>query len=283
MYTSQREEVEVDGNLLEALAAIPVGSTTYEEWVQVGMALHVEGYPMSVWDEWSAGDARYHSGECSKKWRGFGKTNTSQVAAGTLVDIAKRFGYTPGREIKTFDWDDEISYDGDPDALIKDTAWLDTSAVIEAPKDSDFNGPDQLRRYLQNLFKKDEIVGFCIDAEKDENDGKWKPSTKGAYGFTAGQLLERIKKHPDDIGAVIGDYNKDAGVWIRFNPLNGAGVANANVTDLRYALVESDNMTMEKQKALMEELRLPIAIMVNSGGKSIHAIVKVNADRKSVV
>jgi RecA-family ATPase len=49
------------------------------------------------------------------------------------------------------------------------------------------------------------------------------------------------------------------------------------VTDLRYALGESDSIEIEKQKALMEELKLPIALMTYSGGKSVHAIVKVNA------
>lgn len=45
-----------------------------------------------------------------------------------------------------------------------------------------------------------------------------------------------------DIGRVLGDYSPEAGAWIRFNPLDGKGVKNENVTDFRYALVESDSI-----------------------------------------
>ena len=67
------------------------------------------------------------------------------------------------------------------------------------------------------------------------------------------------------------------GAWIRFNPIDGKGVKNDNVTAFRYMLLESDNMSLGKQKAILEQLELPIAAMVFSGGKSIHAIVKVDA------
>ncbi|MDP4085755.1 MAG: AAA family ATPase, partial [Bacillota bacterium] len=76
---------------------------------------------------------------------------------------------------------------------------------------------------------------------------------------------------------ILGDYNPEAGAWIRFNPLDGKGVKNENVTEFRYALVESDTMDLEKQNAIMRELELPIAVLVYSGKKSIHAIVKVDA------
>ena len=36
-------------------------------------------------------------------------------------------------------------------------------------------------------------------------------------------------------------------------------------------------MAVDKQNAIMRELELPIAVMVYSGGKSLHAIVKVDA------
>lgn len=258
--------------LTELLEYIPPSSLDYQEWVNVGMALKHEGYDVSVWDSWSKSDSRYKSGDCVKKWSSFKENASKIVTGGTIYDMAVRFGYSPNKEIRLFDWDDEIVNDGD--VVIKDSAWLDTSSIIEEPKEV---GTDELRRYIQALFKPDEIVGFCIDAEKDEERGKWKPSSKGSYGMTAQQILEAIKKHPNSIEDVIGDYNKAAGAWIRFNPLDGHGVSNSNVTDLRYALVESDELELEKQKALVEQLNLPVAIMTYSGGKSIHSIIKINA------
>ena len=259
--------------LTQLLDYIPASSLDYQEWVNVGMALKHEGLTYDIWDSWSRSDSRYKSGECARKWKTFREDASTIVTGGTIYELAKRFGYKP-EEVKVFDWDDEISDDGDPEKIIN-TTWLDVSNTIEQPKE--INATDELRRYIQTLFKPNEIVGFCIDAQKDEDRNKWTPASKGAYGLTAKQLLASIKKHPDDIKAVIGDYNEEAGAWIRFNPLDGAGVSNQNVTELRYALVESDTLEIERQKAIMEELQLPIAIMLYSGGKSIHAIVKVDA------
>lgn len=262
-------------DLIEALNHIPPSALNYTEWVTVGMALKHEGYSPDVWDSWSRSDTRYKSGDCERKWKTFKESAGEIVTGGTICDMAKKYGWSPvKREVRVFNWDDEIEYDGD-DRIIKDTAWLDTSSIIEIPKD--MNGPDELRRFIQALYKQDEIVGFCIDAEYDEEKKKWKPSSRGSYGMTAKQLLNSIKKHPKDIGAVIGDYNPEAGAWIRFNPLDGGGVGNENVTEYRYALVESDNLEIEKQKALMEELKLPIAVMTYSGGKSVHSIVRIDA------
>ena len=76
---------------------------------------------------------------------------------------------------------------------------------------------------------------------------------------------------------MLGDYNPEAGAWIRFNPLDGNGCKNENVTDYRYALVESDHMEIDQQNAILRELELPIACLVYSGKKSLHAIVRVDA------
>jgi len=261
-------------DMMELLNYIPPSSLDYQEWINVGMALKHEGYSCDVWDSWSRADSRYKTGVCEDKWRSFKEGTSSIVTGGTIFDMAQRFGFVPAsREIRTFGWEDEIEYDGE--TIVKDKAWLDTSNTFEEPKVMD--ACDELRRYIQALFKEDEYVGYCVDAELDEKKNKWTPSSKGVYGMTAKQILASIKKHPKDIRDVIGDYNEKAGVWIRFNPLDGKGVSNQNVADLRYALVESDNLEIEQQKALMEELKIPIAIMVYSGGKSIHSIVRINA------
>lgn len=264
-------------DLREPLKHIPPSDLDYQQWVNVGMALKHEGFDCSVWDEWSQADGRYKTGDCEKKWKTFNEGSGSIVTGGTIVELAKQYGWMPQtREIKTFDFDDYIEYDGDPDVVIKDTAWIDSSNIVVIPSDKDFDGADELRRYLQALFKPDDIIGYCVDATQDEK-GKWRPSSKGVSDRTVKELLTAIKKHPKDIADTIGDYQKAAGAWIRFNPLDGQGVGNVNVTDYRYALVESDSLEIEKQKALMEELKLPIAIMVHSGGKSVHAIVRIDA------
>lgn len=42
-------------SLTEIIEYIDPGSLNYQDWVNVGMALKLEGYPVSVWDQWSQG------------------------------------------------------------------------------------------------------------------------------------------------------------------------------------------------------------------------------------
>ena len=177
-------------------------------------------------------------------------------------------GYSPYQDCE-LDWDDEI---GSREKVLVDTNWLE-GHELDIPEH--WNPAQQLIRYLETLFEPDERVGYVT--ETWEKDGKFFP-TKGCSDRTAGQLIDALSVCRGDLGAVLGDYNPKAGAWIRFNPLDGQGVKNENVTDYRYALVESDNMELEKQNALIRELELPVACLVYSGGKSIHAIVRIEAD-----
>ena len=57
-------------NLIEMIDYIEPSGLDYQEWCAVGMALQHEGYPVSVWENWSRRDPdRYHAGECERKWR----------------------------------------------------------------------------------------------------------------------------------------------------------------------------------------------------------------------
>jgi hypothetical protein len=69
----------------------------------------------------------------------------------------------------------------------------------------------------------------------------------------------------------------EAGAWIRMNPVDGAGVADANVTAFRFALLESDELPPALQLRLFARLPLPIAAILTSGARSLHAWVKVDA------
>ena len=136
---------------------------------------------------------------------------------------------------------------------------------------------DDLVLYLQTLFEPEDYVGYVTGDAWQNDDGKWVPS-KGVYTRTAGELIESLRRHPDDLGATVGDWKPEAGAWIRFNALDGNGVKNENVTKFRFALVESDAMPITEQIAMYRKLELPVAALVSSAGKSVHAIVRVDAD-----
>ena len=256
-------------NIQDLLKFINPATCSYQEWTNVGMALKLEGYPVSVWDEWSQADSRYHAGECVKKWKSFNGA-ASPVTGGTIYQMAVEGGYTPAAGGHELDWDDEIVRD---DKAVIDPAWVE-SREIEAPRHWD--PVEQIVTYLNTLFEPGENVGYVMQSWKNEK-GKHIPQNKGSYDRTAGELVEALEKCGGDIGSVLGDYDPEGGAWIRFNPLDGHGVKNENVTEFRYALVESDDMEIDKQNAIMRELQLPIAALVYSGGKSLHAIVKVDA------
>lgn len=258
-------------NHLELLQHINPSLLNYQEWVNVGMALKQEGYTASDWDSWSAQDSkRYHQGECFKKWDGFAG-NGNPVTGGTIFQLAIEQGWTPPEKTsRELNWDDEIG----KDYKLIDEAWLEVKEINE-PDDTQWNPVKELITYLETLFESTENVGYVTEVW--EKDDKYMPG-KGSYDRTAGQLIEALSKCNGDIGAVIGDYKEEAGAWIRFNPLDGKGVKNENVIDYRYTLVESDSMELEKQNAIIRELELPVACLVYSGGKSIHAIVKVDAN-----
>lgn len=254
----------MENNLLSALKAIDVSQVTRAEWISVGMALKEEGYTCSIWDDWSRNDVRYHPGECERKWRSFRGSGTP-VKGGTIVQMAKERGWTPFGEDGCMAWDDTIEYDGVTDGFSGFTppaAWDPVGDLIT---------------YLELLFEPDDRVGYVTNDVWKDADGKWLPS-KGVYDRTAAELIASLKKHPDDIGATVGDWKPEVGAWIRFNPVDGEGVKNDNVTRFRFALVESDTLPVAEQDILYRKLELPIAALVHSGSKSLHAIVRVDAD-----
>lgn len=250
----------MDNNILSALKAIDVSKLTRAEWIAVGMALKEEGYPCSVWDEWSRNDTRYKRGECERKWTGFNGSGTP-VKGGTIVQMAKERGWTPFSGNACMEWNDVIEYDGEDGTAVPDN----------------WNPAAELIAYLEILFDPEDKIGYVANDVWQDADGKWMPG-RGAYDRTAGELIAAIRKHPNDLGAAIGDWKEEAGAWIRFNPVDGVGVKNENVTKFRFALVESDTLPIPEQDALFRKLQLPIAALVHSGGKSLHAIVRVDAD-----
>ena len=255
-------DAEAKNRVLSALKAIDVAATSYQEWIDVGMALKYEGYPCSIWDDWSRNDKRYKSGMCDKKWETFTGGGSNPKTAATIIYMAQERGWQYFDGNQQLDWDDCIEYDGE-DSFTGFTQQERSST-------------EDLIKYLETLFESNDIVAYVTN-DVWQQDGKWMPS-KGTYTRKAKDIIRELKKYPDDIGATIGDYNPEAGAWIRFNPFDGKGVKNDNVTAFRYALVESDTLPIQEQNALFRKMELPIAAMVHSGGKSLHAIVHIDAE-----
>jgi hypothetical protein len=236
----------------------------YKTWIDVGMALKNEGYSCTDWEQWSRKSSKYKDGECRKKWRSF--ANNGDLTAGTIVHYAEENGYISKKSNDNFllGFDDYIS------------AELPYNEQASLTEPAQWQPMRELRKYITTLFNDDDKINYVTASM--ENDGKFSPASKGVTK-TVKSFLAEIDKH-SDICDVIGDYNKQAGVWVRFNPMDGQGAGNANVTSFRYALVESDAMDIQSQYDIYKKLNLPAAALVYSGGKSLHAVVRINAKDK---
>lgn len=264
--------------IAECMKKINPSTISYEAWLNVGLAVKNAGGNIDTWESWSRSDSRFREGECEKKWNSFSRDG---IGVGTIVKLCRDMGITEPpveTESKVLDWNSTISKDSDADNLkIVRSEWLDTKDL--PPEPADWNGVKDFTTYLKTLFQPEEYVGCVTDSweSKPDADGKtkWLPS-KGLFNKTCKELLDECKKY-NELGYVIGDHKPEVGAWIRFNPLDGEGVHDNNVTDYRYALVESDEISINQQYSIYKELELPIAALVTSGKKSLHAIVKINA------
>lgn len=261
--------MEHENDIKEALDFVSPSALTYEEWLMVGMGLKETGLPVAVWEQWSARDGgRYHKGECIKKWESF-HGSSKPVTQSSIFQLAYEHGWS-GPAGHALDWGDELTVGPQQPALV-DPRWVEEQ---ELHLPDTWEPAQQLKRYLQALFEPDEYVAYVTESFMAAD--RRRPA-KGCWDRTAGQLIEELDACGDDVGKVMGDCDPEIGAWICFNPVDGTGRKDANVTSYRYALVECDNMEPGKQLAAIHQMELPCAALVYSGGKSIHAIVRVNA------
>lgn len=144
-----------------------------------------------------------------------------------------------------------------------------TEAELTARSPQQFGAApfEQAFWFLCHLFQPTEFVNLVWEYHLDE---------KGKPGPGYGKSKERfawLREIVADRAAPQGD----AGTWVRLNPLNGEGIKNRDVADFRYALVESDALALDLQIALFAKLALPVAALVTSGGRSIHAWLRIDA------
>ena len=134
--------------------------------------------------------------------------------------------------------------------------------------------PEQAAQQLESLFASDDFIVFVTKFTK-KDDGKWaptgKPETKPACSVI------RDLHNASSLDEVFPDYNKEAGILFHVNPMSFGGRKNKDVKAFRNALVEYDDISKDKQINRMLDSGLPIQTMTDSGNKSIHTIVKIDA------
>ena len=122
-----------------------------------------------------------------------------------------------------------------------------------------------LKNLFENLYKPDDLL-FIGD--------RLEPGVRGRNIRTALDWLNALWN------------GEKAGPYIIPNPLTGQQAqkksggwtmrGDHNVKDFRYAVVEFDNVSKEDQIAFWSACKLPVACLIDSGGKSIHAWLEVS-------
>jgi len=129
--------------------------------------------------------------------------------------------------------------------------------------------------FMAGCYHAGELINVVTEHSiETDRAGKDKANPTG-YGKTLERdaWMRRIRER--------GVPQGDGGTWIRMNPVDGEGIADANVTAFRFALVELDAVPLELQLGLLAKLKLPITAITTSGGRSAHALLKIDAKTES--
>ena len=130
---------------------------------------------------------------------------------------------------------------------------------------------EELVLFFEQLYRPDDKLNIVCKFTLSK-EGKANPSGAGKTQ-TRDEWIEYFHKS--------GVPQSEAGAWLRMNPCKDGSGANGAITDADvtawcYVLVESDAVPIETQLALFHRLKLPVAAIMSSGGKSVHAWVRVN-------
>ena len=246
-------EVSSSYKARSALSTLYASDYGYNEWKDIGISFKAAGGELSDWLAWCSIDASRYD----------------EKVATQLFDSVSADGAITELTLWKLAWDAGWEWHERFEKIPK---------VKAVPKPREFaDGDAQAIAQLEAMFEPDEYVNIVTKTSKNDK-GKLVPSGYGKQ-YVCAELCDAIREVGLD--RAIGGYNAEAGVWLRVNPMNGKGVKDSDVKTCRNALIESDDMSLKDQERMLFEMNLPIVCITNSGGKSIHAIVKIDADGRN--
>jgi RecA-family ATPase len=128
-----------------------------------------------------------------------------------------------------------------------------------------------IAEFLDRIFEPGETVCLGLEFTYWDEEGRWTPRNSGSFG-----TIERFK---EILKSGLNPFDPKAGAYIRINPIKKDNYSgdDSSVSAFRHVLVEFDSRTKLEQWHVYKESRLPIACVIDSGGKSLHAWIKVDA------
>lgn len=155
----------------------------------------------------------------------------------------------------------------EPVPAMEDAAPIPVEAPIEE---------GAFEKLLLAAFEEGERV--CVSGAKQNEDGEWKPDS--GVTLTREKWIEKVRSKGGDFARMHSGKN---GHYICLNPVEGER-KNNEVTAFRHVLVEFDkdstgaDIPKDLQFGRFIKSGLPITAILDSGNKSLHAWVKVDAE-----
>ena len=131
-------------------------------------------------------------------------------------------------------------------------------------------GFDATKKFLTTLFSPDDWICITNDATYDIEHDKHNPASNGTFM----PLSRWLDFFPDAMWT-----NTPQGAWIRINPTKPDLFTGSdkNVSAYRHVLIEFDSRPKPEQIDIITRCQLPVSAVIDSGGKSVHAWVRVDA------
>lgn len=128
----------------------------------------------------------------------------------------------------------------------------------------------EFKRFLQAAFAPTEVVCICDAVEEG------RPVSAGSFI----PIEEWIARFDDPTSRILSKERE--GIFVRINPFkpNLYSGSDNDVSAYRHVLVEFDDKPKAEQEKLFRDSGLPITVLIDSGGKSIHAWVRVDAPNR---
>lgn len=152
------------------------------------------------------------------------------------------------------------------------------SHVEPASLDSSLPPTEQAARQIEACFATEEIVTLITEFGRSP-EGKPIPNGK-PVSHAACVLVDKLRK-AKTLDDVFPGYDKEAGILFYINPMKYEGRKNEDVTRFRSTLIEYDDIPKDEQVRRLLDSGLPILSITDSGNKSVHALVRVDASSES--
>jgi RecA-family ATPase len=146
------------------------------------------------------------------------------------------------------------------------TILRDGPAVPAMPKSVE---ETPVTKFLEAAFELGDRINIAralYDGERERPDGAGETRTREEW-------LELFKD-----GGLAEWQGSAPGVYVSINPTKTSSRQAKDISKWRHCLVEFDESTLDEQWAIIKKAGLPTTCIIRSGGRSLHAWVKVDAE-----